>query len=116
MEVDVDEDEGHAIARARQLNISEPALESKSRSDVATQIVGMIRKSLDVMKTGSNSSACPVCFTLTGKKVVGHESGQRCPQSLCGTEDEDWGAFKKQLVFRAGYLCFLCLMPTVSSG
>ena len=109
------EGEDDTVAHIRRLNVSKPALQSQSRSDVATQIVEDIRNGLDVMKTGSNSSACSVCFTLGGKKVVSHESGQRCPQSLCGTEDEDWTAFKKQLAFRAGYLCFLCLLPTVSS-
>ena len=108
------DDENDAAAYARQRNITEPALQSKSHSTVAKRIVDEARASLDSMKTGSKSMACSVCFTLTGKKVVSHESGQQCPQSLCGTHDKDWEAFKKRLTFRGGYVCFLCLLPTVS--
>ena len=111
---DDDDDDDDAVAYARQRNITEPALESKSRSTVADRIVEEARASLDNMKSGSRSMACSVCFTLTGKMVIGHESGQQCPQSLCGAYDKDWEVFKNRLIFRGGYVCFFCLLPTVS--
>lgn len=104
-----------AVMNAKQKNITRPAQWSRAGSAVAKRIVEDVRRSLDQMTTGDDWKTCTVCLTVTGEINVTHEAGHRCSQSLCGGEDDEWNEFKQGLIFRAGYLCFGCLLPTVRS-
>lgn len=91
------------------------SLASNSRFAVAKRIVDEVRQKMDTMTHGSSESQeCSVCFAVRGLKAVDHRSGQECPQSLCHSKDDQWAKFRDSLVFRKGYLCFHCLLPTVN--
>ena len=96
-------------------NILQPALASDACTGVAKQVVNEIRTVLDEMEHGFGLQDCSVCFTVCGQKAVDHYSGSRCPQFLCGASDNTWKRFKELLMFRSGYLCFHCLLPTVGN-
>lgn len=89
-------------------------LGSEARFNTAKDIVGQVRKRLNSMKSGGGKQDCSVCLTICGEKNMGHVAGGRCRHAICGRGDADWQSFKTSLEFRAGYLCYHCLLPTVS--
>jgi hypothetical protein len=89
-------------------------LGSEARFKTAKDIVDQVRKRLNSMRSGAGKQDCSVCLTICGEKNMRHIAGGRCRHAICGREDADWQSFKTSLEFRAGYLCFHCLLPTVS--
>ena len=77
-------------------------------------MVDQVRKRLNLMRLGAGKQDCSVCLTICGEKNMHHVVGGRCCHAICGQEDADWQSFKVLLEFQAGYLCYHCLLPTVS--
>jgi hypothetical protein len=81
---------------------------------LATRVVEQVRTALGRMARSCEDQECAVCWTITGEKYLGHRAGNDCPQGLCSGSDTDWTSFQLRLRFRKGYLCWNCLLPTVS--
>ena len=101
------------VSKKAGANLIGVAAISGGRHQVAKKIVDQVRAKLNTMSRGTKDQDCSVCFVLRGRKAVDHLSGNKCPFNLCGEDDEVWKDFKHSLVYRSGYLCYNCLLPTV---
>lgn len=81
---------------------------------LAARIVDDVRRKIESMARAVKDQDCAVCYLLRGRKRSDHCSGIDCPQGLCGDKDHDWEDFRSRLRFRKHYLCWNCLLPTVS--
>jgi len=102
------------IQQDSDLNHMRVAFGSSVGAEAASKIVNQVRERLRSMSLGPKNQDCASCFTVLGKREPNHKAGNRCPLSLCSEGDATWQAFKASLVYERDYLCFGCLLPTVS--
>lgn len=81
---------------------------------LATTVVEQVRAALGRMARSSIDQECTVCWSISGEKYLGHRAGNDCPRGLCSDSDGEWSTFQAKFRFRKGYLCWYCLLPTVS--
>jgi len=90
------------------------AFRSTVREDVAVDLVEQVRRRLESLSRDRCDQDCATCFTILGIRDNSHRAGEGCQFPLGHKGDDAWKRFKAGLTFEDGYLCFSCLLPTVS--
>lgn len=90
------------------VSISQKVWSGELNREMDKLIIRDVREHLETIDGG-----CSVCYMIAGVEDRSHESGARCPRAPLKEDNEDWLAFKRDLRFPKGIICFGCLLPTV---
>ena len=97
-----------AIA-ARSVSIQKVVWANELTLEIGVQMVGDVRADVE-----ANILGCSVCYLIAGEVNMSHKAGINCTKLPLVNETAGWLAFKNDLKFREGILCYYCLLPTVS--